>query len=689
MTMPWEGTMGASGRARRLYLAANAVVLLAVLALRDQPEARGWVLLGTRTLQAGVVGFVVFAYGLRRTRFWRLIGWSLLFAVPAHMIWYGAPLLGHDLGSPSLADALYVPAYCLLLAATLALSGRLGRLNTGELFDAAMVAVGACIVFWVLAFDPLIFSVRTDHAPARLVALIYPAIDVALVAVVGRMLIGSRDRSTALRLVLAAVVIQAATDLTYSAHVLNGTFHLGGILPAGYVVEFALLGAAILHPSAIRLGDDAGDRPPDRRLRLVLTWACASIGPALLLVPAVRNDSDAAIVALIGSLVLIGLTMARLSRLIVDANVHRATEERLRTTELRYRALVEAVPGIVYMANTDYEAGWSYVSPRIELVLGYTPAEWLAHRAPWETHVHPEDIERAREDEEEADRTGRLSSFYRMATRDGRTIWIHDQATLVPDAGGGFPAWLGLMTDITWMKEAEEHLRRAAEERRMLLDRVVSAQEEERRRLAGSMHDDPIQQMTAVGMRLASIAVGVPEDLTAPLDELQLTVSSTIARLRRLTFELRPPALDRVGLAAALRDYTSDAFAEDRTSVTVQDDLTATLSIGVRTIAYRIAQEALANAQKHAGARRVSVQIGSMQGGVVVRIVDDGVGFEPPTEVVSPAGHLGLTSMRERAELASGWLRIGSEPGRGTSVEFWLPDAFESVRPEPAFSSTV
>jgi PAS domain S-box-containing protein len=531
--------------------------------------------------------------------------------------------------------------------------------------------------------------VRTEHAPARLVALIYPAIDVALVAVAGRMLIGSRNRSTAFRLVLSAAVIQATTDLAYSAHVLNGTFHLGGLVPLGYLAQYALIGAAALHPSALRLGDDAGERPPNRHLRLVLTWASASIGPALLLIPAVRHDPDAAIVAAIGSIVLIGLTTARLSGLMVDVDVHRATEERLRATELRYRALVEAVPGIVYMANTEYAAGWSYVSPRIEVVLGYTPAEWLAHRAPWESHVHPDDLERAREEEEEADRTGRLSSFYRMTTRDGRTIWIHDQATLVPDAGEGAPAWLGLMTDITWMKEAEEHLRRAAEERGMLLDQVVSAQEEERRRLAISLHDDPIQQMTAVGMRLASIAVRMPEDLMAPLDELQLTISSTIARLRRLMFELRPPALDRTGLAAALREYASDAFAEERTSVTVLDDLAAEPSIGVRTIAYRIAQEALVNAQKHAGARRVSVRIGSAQGGVVVRIVDDGVGFEPPTNVVSPAGHLGLTSMRERAELASGWLRIGSELGTGTSVEFWLPDASGPVPAEPAFSSAV
>ncbi len=682
--------MGASGRAWRLYLAANAVVLVAVLALHGQPGARGWVLLVARTVQAGVIGFGVLARGLRRNPFWRLVGWSVLFSVPANIVFYGAPIvLGRDLGTPSLADALYVPAYFLMLAAAITLSRKQGRLGAGELLDAAIMSIGAGIVFWVLVFDPLIETITGEYALARLVALIYPAVDVALAAVVGRMLTGSRRRSTAFHLVLSAVVVQLTTDLVYSAHVLNGSFHLSGLVPLGYVAQYALLGAAILHPTAPELGEDATDRPPRRRLRLVLIWASASIGPVLLLIPDVRNDLDAVLVTLLGSILLMGLTTGRLSRLMVDVELHRETEQRLRGTELRYRALVEAVPGIVYMADVDYDKGWTYVSPRIEATLGYPPTEWITHEAPWEAHVHPEDLARARAEEEAADASGHLSSFYRMITRDGRTIWIHDEATLVPDAGWGQAAWLGLMTDITWMKEAEDHLRRAAEERRLLLDQIVSAQEEERHRLASALHDDPIQQMTAVGMRLASIAAQGPPELAVPLEELQATTSLAVARLRRLMFELRPPALDRLGLAAALRDYLHDAFAGERAAITVEDRLVDEPSIGVRTIAYRIAQEALVNALKHAGARRVSVGIGSAQGGVTVRIVDDGAGFVAPSDLVSPAGHLGLTSMRERAELAGGWCRIGSAPGEGTSVEFWLPDVREALPSEPTLSSSV
>jgi signal transduction histidine kinase len=94
----------------------------------------------------------------------------------------------------------------------------------------------------------------------------------------------------------------------------------------------------------------------------------------------------------------------------------------------------------------------------------------------------------------------------------------------------------------------------------------------------------------------------------------------------------------------------------------------------MRATMYRITQEGITNARKHARASRVMVRLAEKEGGFSVLIEDDGIGFDPTVLGAVPPQHLGLTSMRERAELAGGWLRIESEPGHGTSVKVWLPD---------------
>jgi signal transduction histidine kinase len=151
-------------------------------------------------------------------------------------------------------------------------------------------------------------------------------------------------------------------------------------------------------------------------------------------------------------------------------------------------------------------------------------------------------------------------------------------------------------------------------------------------------------------------------------------VRQAIGRLRRLLVELRPPSLDQAGLVPAIRQYLERMASETGVRVALSNDLSRDPPPDVRVIAYRIVQEALTNARKHAGATSVRVGIAHEGQGLRLVIADDGVGFSPDRWAEKP-GHIGLSTMRERAEVAGGRLQIWSAEGSGTTVECWLPVA--------------
>jgi signal transduction histidine kinase len=224
----------------------------------------------------------------------------------------------------------------------------------------------------------------------------------------------------------------------------------------------------------------------------------------------------------------------------------------------------------------------------------------------------------------------------------------------------------------TQLTDSLRSLRVVEEARETLLAKLVRAQEEERKRIAGDIHDDPVQKIVAAGMRLQLIRkqIGDP-DVRASLDKLLESIRGSIHSLRHLIFELRPAVLEREGLGAALREHVERLDGDLRFEL--DDRLSGEPPGDLRVLLYRIAQEALANIRKHAQASTVRVLLTERQGGYLVEIHDDGVGFNPPEMLRSAPGHLGLSSMRERAELAGGWCKIHSLAGGGATVEIWLP----------------
>jgi signal transduction histidine kinase len=246
------------------------------------------------------------------------------------------------------------------------------------------------------------------------------------------------------------------------------------------------------------------------------------------------------------------------------------------------------------------------------------------------------------------------------------------------------PRGLGELTDVAnALNSAAEDIERRQAEQARLLAELVAVEEETRRRIAADIHDDTAQAVAAAGLRMDALIAELSDPVTREAGaNVREALAEANRRLRRLLFELRPPALDEAGLAAALESFLTDGFSHDGFDWRVDNRLETEPSPEVRAVLYRVALEALTNVRKHARAGLVEVLLERRGVGVAVRVRDDGVGFElPAPDAPAEAGHIGLVSMRERAEAAGGRFALTSTPGGGTTVDFWMPEP--DGRPSP------
>jgi signal transduction histidine kinase len=241
------------------------------------------------------------------------------------------------------------------------------------------------------------------------------------------------------------------------------------------------------------------------------------------------------------------------------------------------------------------------------------------------------------------------------------------------------------------LEARQGELDRNASERQRLLAELIAAEEEERKRIAGDVHDDSIQALSALLLRLEIIETKLDDDdLRRSLADAREATRDAVGRLRHLVFKLSPPSLERAGLVPALEIFVDEVSRVWGPVGRVEGDLPSEPSPALRALVYRIAAEAVNNAAKHGKASQISVTVENRDSGVWVRVGDDGVGFDVEAARSQSPGHIGLVSMRERAESAGGWWRVTSRPGAGTNVEFWVPDrgAIGGEEPPPPGDDT-
>lgn len=233
----------------------------------------------------------------------------------------------------------------------------------------------------------------------------------------------------------------------------------------------------------------------------------------------------------------------------------------------------------------------------------------------------------------------------------------------------------GLLVNRQKRRRAEDALRVTSDRNRELAAGLLTAQEEERTRIARELHDDVGQRLASLSIALSSVKRKIgprPDGADDELSGVQQETMSLSKDLRDLSHELHPGALEHVGLLEALRTRCEELSLES--SFTARVDVAdgwSEVPYDIAVCLYRVAQEALRNVTKHAGATTVRISLAHQNGHVVMRVTDDGRGFDDH----GTAGHrgLGLVSMGERVRMLGGMFEVKAAQNTGTVVVATLP----------------
>lgn len=353
-----------------------------------------------------------------------------------------------------------------------------------------------------------------------------------------------------------------------------------------------------------------------------------------------------------------------------DITERMVVDTQLRESEAKFRMVAEAMAIPVFLVR---ETQILYVNAASVRMLGYSEDEQLA--VPFWHIIHPDDrplvVARA-----EARQRGDVippAQEFRVVTKSGEVRWVEFDAVLIDYQGA--PAILGNVRDVTERKLAEEALRtslaelRASEERlRLLAQRQVAIREEERKRIGFDLHDGVCQELIGVGILIASTRERLQPEAREAAGAIGRAVgylNDVVEHLRVLARELRPMILHDLGLEASLGSLAAGLSTPERPIAVELASPIPRLAEDVELAVYRIAQEALTNAVRHADARSIVVSVIARDDHLRLAVRDDGRGFDPLAR--SPQA-LGLAGMQERATALGGRFSIASAPGAGTTI---------------------
>jgi PAS domain S-box-containing protein len=354
------------------------------------------------------------------------------------------------------------------------------------------------------------------------------------------------------------------------------------------------------------------------------------------------------------------------------------TQRRLADSERHFRLLAENALDMIYRYRVWPTRSTEYISPAAALITGYTAEEMMADPAMGLRIVHPDDRELAAAMIEHAEQF-RSPIVLRYIRRDGRVACVEHRNHPVFDQDGRIVAIEGIGRDVTESLTIRDHLLASEQQLRNLAARVQSARESERAHVARELHDELGQSLTGLKMDVIRHLRDLVPLRVAPamIDRLQSMVGRievATETVRRIATALRPPALDHLGLGAAIELEGAALLQQTgircRVSGTLRTDgMTPEQMIAV----FRIVQEALTNIVRHAQASAVRITMRRTSATVSVKVHDNGRGIAP--RALNDPASIGLIGMRERADLIGARLAITSQPVKGTAVLIAVPVA--------------
>ena len=364
-----------------------------------------------------------------------------------------------------------------------------------------------------------------------------------------------------------------------------------------------------------------------------------------------------AAICLLQTGLIIGLAISRSKRI--------RAEKVARESEARFRTVANSAPVLIWMSGVDKRCNF-FNKPWLDFT-GRTLEQELGNG--WVEGVHPEDRPHCVEAYEKAFEARQPFTLqYRLRRHDGEYRWISDHGVPRLDTHNSFAGYIGSCIDITELKEVER-------QQREFKGLLINAHEEERSRLARELHDDITQRLVRLAIDIGAAGLtptGLKTEGNRP------TVREELVRLTNdvhaLSYQLHPSILDYLGLAEALRTEADRFSRREAIAVDLKlDDIPSSLPPVTALGLYRITQEALFNIARHAKATQVQIALKLSTTGLSLAIQDNGIGFDAARKRLRPS--LGLTGMRERANLVGATIEIESQPGAGTIVRVQLPTA--------------
>jgi len=354
-----------------------------------------------------------------------------------------------------------------------------------------------------------------------------------------------------------------------------------------------------------------------------------------------------------------------LARQAADLIERTRAEDAVRESEERFHHIANTAPVVIWITNTDKQC--TYVNQTWLDLTGQSFEAALG--TGWTDCLHPDDVVQSWDTYARAfEQREPFQMEYRLRRHQGDLRWIVDAGVPRYNGDGSFVGYIGSAIDVSERRQAEEALA-------TIHQRLIDAQEKERRRIAQELHDDICQRLALLSISLDLLARSAPTSSAEgrqKIEEAREKVEKLALDVQALSHRLHPSRLDHLGIEAAAVALCCEVSSQHGVEVSFHaESVPQDLSRRITICLYRVLQEALQNAIKHSGARKVEVELrreGDHRLELTIR--DHGVGFD------LAATHglgLGLISMKERLKTVHGRLAISSQPKHGTTLQAWVP----------------